>query len=58
MSPFWPRYPRDLEGAWHAIDDLRDHVEKIEVRAVTLWQVVAFTATAAAVVSAVAAILH
>ena len=25
----WQRYPRNLEGAWHAIDDLRDAVDEL-----------------------------
>lgn len=36
MAPHdpWRRYDRDnLEDAWHAIDDLRDRVEELEVLA-------------------------
>lgn len=25
----WPRYARDIEGAWHAVDDLRDIVAEL-----------------------------
>jgi len=31
----WTRYNRDLKGAWHAIDDLRDEVEAMKVAAST-----------------------
>lgn len=26
----WRRYPRDLEGAWHAIDDLRAELDRMD----------------------------
>jgi len=54
----WPRYPRDLDGAWHAIDDLRDQVEIIRVRAGLLWRLVAVLAVVAAVAAALAAWLN
>jgi hypothetical protein len=25
----WPRYPRNAEGVWHAIEDLRDAVDSL-----------------------------
>ena len=39
MAPHepWHRYPRDLEGAWNAINDLRDRVEALELAA-TWWR--------------------
>ena len=27
----WKRYPRDVQGAWHAIDDLRETVDAMAV---------------------------
>lgn len=27
----WQRYPRDLEGAWHAIDDLREAIDDMQI---------------------------
>lgn len=32
MAPIrWTRYPRDVDGAWRAIDDLRERIDGMQI---------------------------
>lgn len=58
MPPTWHRYDRDIDGAWHAIDDLRDELEAIMIERRIFYRMVGVIVSVATVIAAVGVWVH